>query len=149
MNLLDNMRKHRQYATANTQGHIFEYACDHDYDLEDFVTEYMKSDFCNIEMDAEYSAFQNELDCPCMEVIEKEFSEKNIKIKIDKEHHNRYCAFYVGFVYRYLQLLSGWSSKELIERIPFKTMVLNYYLDHYEYKDAIIAICNSENIDYN
>lgn len=147
MNLLDNIEKHVEFMTANTQGHIFEYASELDYNLEEFVTEYMKSDFCNQEMDSDYSMFQNEVDTACMEVILKEFSKKGITIQSDPEHHYRFCAFYTGFVYRYLQLLSRKSSKELISIIPFSKMAMNYYLDHYEYKDAIKTICEREKMN--
>ena len=89
MNLLDNIEKHVEFMTANTQGHIFEYASELGYDLEEFVTEYMKSDFCNQEMDSDYSMFQNEVDTACMEVILKEFSKKGITIQSDPEHRYR------------------------------------------------------------
>ncbi len=148
MSLLDNMRKHRVYATANTQGHIFEYASELGLDMETFTTEYMTSDFCNLEMDSDYSPFQNELDVPCMEVISNEFRTKGIKIPVDAQKSYRYCAYYIGFVYRYLQVLSGLSSKELVLRIPYEKMRLQYFFDHYEYVDAIKTICNYEGIQY-
>ena len=148
MNILDDMERHVEYSKANAQGHIFEYASELGYNMEIFVARYMESDFCNVEMDSEYSCYQNELDVPCMEVIMNEFSEKGINIARDESKTYRYCAYYVGFVYRYLQILSKMSSKELSRKIPFETMVLDYYLDHYEYPDAIKTICECEGINY-
>ena len=148
MNLLNDMRKHVEYMTASTQGHIFQFASESGYDLERFVTEYMKSDFCNREMDSDYSMFQNEVDTACMEVIMKEFKDKGITIPHDSKQHYQYCAFYAGFIYRYLQLLSQKPSREVIDMIPFMDMVMNYYLDHYEYEDAIKMICKSKGIKY-
>lgn len=148
MSLLDNMEKHRAYSIANAQGHIFEYASEVGYDMEVFVEKYMESDFCNLEMDSEYSPFQNELDVPCMEVIMNEFSAKNIVVPMNDKKRYRYCAYYVGFVYRYLKLLSRLSSKEVYRKIPFEKMVFEYFFDHYEYPDAIKEICMREGISY-
>ena len=149
MNLLDDIRSHIEYSIANAQGNIFKYASELGYDLETFVEKYMESDFCNKDMDSEYSPFQNELDVPCMEILTKEFSNKKINIPINTNIKYEYCAYYIGFVYRYLQILSGLSSKEIYKKIPFKKMTLNYFLDHYEYSDAIKEICRCEKINYN
>jgi hypothetical protein len=148
MNLLDNMKKHRQYNIADTPGHIFEYASEHNFNLEKFVTEYMNSKFCQNMMDVSYSPFQNESPRACMEVILNEFSNNGISISIDENKKYRYCAYYIGFVYRYLQIFSGLSSKELYKKIPFEKIVLNYYFDHYEYPDAIREICKYEGFSY-
>lgn len=96
MSLLNDMRKHVEYMPASTQGHIFQFASESSYDLERFVTEYMKSDFCNREMDSDYSIFQNEVDTACTEVIMKEFESKGITIPHDAKQNYQYCAFYTG-----------------------------------------------------
>lgn len=145
-NLIKALEKHAESAIAISQGHIFEYASDQGYDLREFVHRYMESDFCNQEMDSYYSSFHDEFARPCMEVILKEFSDKGICISKDKDHHFRYCAYPIGFIYRYLQLLSGYPSKELIHRIPFDKMINDYYVDHWDYADNIKFICQKENI---
>lgn len=95
---------------ARQQGEIFLYAQQHGYSLDDFIPKYMHSDFCNREMDAEFSFFHFKMAESCFPYIQQELRLKQGADTIGD-------AYWVGMMYRYLVLATGRPSREIVENI--------------------------------
>ena len=112
-----------QDCICKTQANIYSYANNHGYDMQVFSKKYLASDFCNTEMDAEYSVYQMADVEECMDFINEEISVPTI----NEVQYNEDAIWWIGYIYRALHLYSKLSSKELGEKIPFQNM-LYYYL---------------------
>lgn len=111
------------YDICITQENLFKYAVEKGYDIEDFITKYMQSDFCKRHMDALYSWLQTEFETMVMSYLLDEITPEKTDQQQDKN------AFgWIGWMYRYLQLRLEISSKKIIEMLPLKDM-LAYYKD--------------------
>ena len=98
---------------ARQQGEIFLYEQQHGYSLDDFIPKYMHSDFCNREMDAEFSFFHFKMAESCFPYIQQELRLKQGADTIGD-------AYWVGMMYRYLVLATGRPSREIVENISYK-----------------------------
>lgn len=131
MNYLNSLSPYMMDLIAATQGEIFMHAEDLGYDMNDFITKYMNSDFCNNEMDSECSDFHFKQDTVCVPYIEKEISAQ-------KSSENKFNDVrFVGMVYRYLVFMMNISSKKLITLLSPKELDnMAAYYDCYEISDA-------------
>ncbi len=102
---------------AQTQAETFEYAQNKGYDMEEFVNGYMNSDFCNREMDSEYSYFHYKPDTVCLAYVKKELS-----IQPSDEGTKLADPWWVGSVYRYISILTGIHSREVVKLLPCALM---------------------------
>ena len=120
---------------ANEQGEIFEFAEKKGYNMNSFILQYMSSDFCNNEMDSDYSFFHLKPAEVCFPYIEKEVSYLSSSSETINE------AMWVGKMYRLLVFKLGISSNKLVKLISPKeldNMAVTY--DLYDTEDAVSEI---------
>jgi len=104
---------------AKTQGALFSFAEQQQYDMSKFIPLYLKSDFCNNEMDAIESYFHWKTEGILMSQIEYEQAIP----KISNQNKNLYYdVFWMGIMYRLLVFATGFSSKEIYDIIDAKFM---------------------------
>ena len=96
---------------AKQQGEIFLYAQQNGYNMEDFIPKYMRSDFCNREMDAECSFFHFKMAESCFPYIQQESH-------LEKGPDGIGDAYWIGMMYRYLVFATGHPSRKILEEIP-------------------------------
>lgn len=106
---------------CETQGEIYQLAKRLLYEKEEFSEKYLTSNFCNREMDAAYSPFQFADAEECMDFVKKEFVPKT-----SMEQYTDNKAYWIGYMYRKMQIVLKISSYDLSKKIPFFTMA-NYY----------------------
>lgn len=119
---------------ADTQAEIFVYAEKQGYDMESFIEGYMRSDFCNQEMDSVYSYFHCKPDTVCFGYIDKTGMKK-----ITEQNDNPVITDpgWIGSVYRYMVFFSGLSSREIVEMVSPKEMDdFSITYDCWEHEDA-------------
>lgn len=117
---------------CDTQGKIYKLAMQKGYSLSDFSDNYLKSEFCEKEMDAIYSTWQYQDEDVCFEVIEEQ-----IKHSFSQDNYSEYDVYWVGYMYRYLFYYSAFSSRQLADLISFKKMMLySIECEDYDYEDA-------------
>lgn len=117
---LEEIRSYDLYS-CRIQGELFVLVQDMQYDEADFIKRYMTSRFCNKEMDALYSYFQTADAEDSMDYVQKEFT----LVKSDN-HYDRNAVFWIGYMYRYLHLRTGFSSEYIYSKIPFCDMLVMY-----------------------
>lgn len=121
---------------ADTQREIFEYAEKNGYEMEQFAYLYMTSDFCNKEMDSEYSYFHHKGGTTCLPEVEYEYkNEKQQPLPKGKSRLNN--AGWVGAMYRYLVFELDGSSKNIVRLLHPKDLDNMYYAyELYNIEDA-------------
>ena len=107
---------------CETQGNIFKCANEWKLDMDVFVPKYMKSRFCEKNMDTIYSPFQMADGEECLDFILSEIDVPELK----KPKYNMVIAEWVGYTYRQMYYALGKSSKEIIEKVPFIAMLAYY-----------------------
>ena len=128
---------------AETQGETFAYAGAMGYNTSLFARYYMKSEFCNKEMDSEYSYFHGKTDTVCFSCIEHEIG-KNKLLK-DAGIETLSAPYWVGAIYRYLTLFTGIPSKEIVDIIsPEQLDDLSVSYDLYEMEEAAKDIVKTQ-----
>lgn len=126
---------------AETQGEIFKYAESKGYDMVDYIEKYMRSDFCNREMDSECSYFHFKTAEVCFPYIEKEIGEGRTTGSLIEGSE------WVGRIYRYLVFALKMPSKKLIEIIKPKDLDDMYYEYEFdEIEDIIRSLCKKYNL---
>ncbi len=118
---------------VKTQIEIFELAEEKGYDMESFAVTYMTSDFCNREMDSEWSYYHFKQANVCLPLITGEIT-KTTSEKADTVLCN---PGWVGGIYRYLAAYSGLSSREVVKILPPAELDDLYYTyENCEYEEA-------------
>ena len=102
---------------CQTQANLFKLAARKGYDIEFFTNNYLKSEFCQYEMDGAYSSMQFRLAEELMEIVENEIHPAN------GETGNECLAAFLGYMYRWLNLNMEINSYELAERVPYNEMI--------------------------
>ena len=127
---------------CETQGKIYRTAC-FKYDMPCFSTMYLKSKFCESEMDTMYSTWHYQDEDVILEMIEYELGlTKSSKPQMYEDE-----AFWVGYMYRYLYYITELTSKELAEIIPYDEMVRFIRLcEDFEIEDMAEYIATNCNI---
>lgn len=128
---------------CNTQARIYKYICQEKYNVEQFSDAYLQSDFCNREMDAKYSHFQLESELECLDFIMPEI--KKYVSKTNTQTFDEDVAFWIGYMYRYLQLYTKTDSKSLQQKLSFKKMC-EYYPGMHTIDDQSAAQIILENL---
>lgn len=103
---------------CRTQGNIYKLAWERGYDLATFSEKYLASEFCNREMDSEYSSFHFGDAREIMEIVEG-VTELQTG---DNAGITGSDAAWAGEMYRWLAIHVEITSKELAVRIPFSVM---------------------------
>lgn len=135
-----------EYIICKVQGSIYEYQAKKGYDIAVFSELYLKSDFCKRAFDTIYSRFQWADAEECLDFIIPEIGDKCKKLKSNEEFSPD-VAFWIGFTYRHLYIRTEIPSEELVQIIPFDSM-LRYYpgLHTIDEESAIDIICKDRNI---
>jgi len=118
---------------AQSQAELFEYADKKGLDMHVFIKEYMKSTFCNQEMDADCSYFHFKPDTVLYSYVEKECS-----LAMEGESENICNPGWVGWMYRMLVYKLDIPSKELVEKITPEELDSMFYA--YELWDGDEAV---------
>lgn len=90
-----------------------------------FSDVYLVSDFCKRAMDTDYSRFQLQHPGELLDFIIPENPGIDEKFP-DGQHFDGAVAYWIGFMYRYLSIAMGISSKELLQRYSFGQMCAVY-----------------------
>ena len=138
MNYLDVLTPSIMRMIADAQGDLFGYAEEIGYEMNDFILQYMSSDFCNREIDSVYSFFHFKPPEVIFPYIKKEI---NCSTTTKEQFED---VVWVGKIYRYLVFTLGIPSKELVKLISPKeldSMSLRYEL--YNIEDAVKDIINN------
>ena len=122
--MIDNKISGINYDICETQADIFEYAASQ-YDFNNFVSLYMKSDFCKRAFDTSYSRFQLETVLECMDFILPEIGNQlktvDLQNKIPKD-----VANWIGFIYRALYIRTNIPSAILLEKVSLDSLYRYY-----------------------
>ena len=106
-----------------------------EFDDEDFINQYMNSEFCNQKMDALYSFFQTAEPEYCMDYILDEISPKK-----NTKHYDQSAIEWIGWTYRYLRLELDMPSKDIYAILPFKKMLMYYPGMHTQDEDFFVDV---------
>lgn len=113
-----------EYGICEIQAKVFEYVAYDCVDMEWFAKAYLCSDFCRRAMDTIYSRFQTADEPEHLDFLIPEIGP--LKKYENGEQFNPDTAWWIGFMYRQLYIQTQIPSKELCEKIPFKTMCKYY-----------------------
>ena len=111
-------------------------------DMYIFIPDFLQSDFCNRELDADYSVFQ------CSDVEDwLDFLKKEISLTPDplaKKKIPPKVAGWLGFTYRQIQVETKMKSSEIIQKIPLQNMVQAYAGLHTVDEDMAFEIIKND-----
>ena len=110
--------------TCRNQQEFFELMTQRGIDMYTFIPDFLNSDFCNRELDADYSVFQWADAEDWLDFLQNEISltpNPLIKEKIPPK-----IAGWIGFTYRQIQINTKKNSKEIIRKVPLQNL-LNAY----------------------
>lgn len=110
------------YEICETQGNIFEYIADRQYDMQEFIPKYMMCDWTRRQMDTKYSRYQIREPEECLDFILPEIG--NIQ-KIDG-YYDGGAAFWIGFLYRAIYFATKLPSSIIIKKLPLEEMYQLY-----------------------
>lgn len=120
------MSKSLQLTLCDTQGKLFELSGKRGYDSETFIKAFMTTDISK-DMDKEFHHVQWAGKEYIMSRMEDENSNaiSNNGIVFDNE-----TLYWTGYIYRYWNIYTGESSKEIYKQAPAKTMQTVYLMYH-------------------
>ncbi len=132
-----------------TQRKIYEYMAELGYDIKVFSDEYLSSDFCHRSMDGIYSRFQTEFANECADFYMPEIGDKLV-MATEATEINVVIAGVVGYLYRYLQLMTCMKSAELAKIVPFDRMLdYAYDADHVGFDEIIERVMDEFSLERN
>jgi len=131
---------HIQDIICETQGDIFKCANELKLDMDVFVPAYMKSRFCEKSMDTVYSPFQMADAEECLDFILAEIDVPKIK----KIKYKPTIIEWIGYTYRQLYFALGKSSREIIDKVSFTSMLVYYPGLHTVDEDMAVDIINED-----
>ena len=107
---------------CDVQGRLFVLSATNGYSSEKFVKIFMKSETAK-ELDSSYNCKQ----CFGEEYLFAEVIEQAGNIfKENDEVYSKECIYWIGYIYRYWNYVTGKSSKEIYKQAPVKVMRQNY-----------------------
>lgn len=120
------MFKSLQLVLCDTQGKLFELSADKGYDSEVFIKAFM-TDQVAADMDKGFHHIQWAGKAYILSRMEEELKGKLKKSNVlyDKE-----VIYWIGYIYRYWNLYTGESSKEIYRKANAKTMKSVYLMYH-------------------
>lgn len=129
---------------CKTQGRIFRYAVQNNYDITVFTKQYLSSKFCEEAFDVVYSRYQLETPQECADFFLPEI-EKDLVLAAKCQSGDE--AEYVGFMYRYLYYVTGIPSKGLVTKVPYEEISKHFVNSHLRTEDFVIEdICKELNL---
>ncbi len=120
------MNKSLQLTLCDTQGKLFELSGERGYDSDTFIKAFMTTDISK-DMDKDFHHVQwagKEYIMSRMEDENFDAISKN-GIVFDNE-----TLYWTGYIYRYWNIYTGESSKEIYKQAPAKTMQTVYLMYH-------------------
>ncbi len=120
------MNKSLQLTLCDTQGKLFELSGKRGYDSESFIKAFMTTDISK-DMDKDFHHIQWAGKEYIMSRMEDENSGAitNNGIVFDNE-----TLYWTGYIYRYWNIYTGESSKDIYKQAPAKTMQTVYLMYH-------------------
>ena len=120
------MNKSLQLTLCDTQGKLFELSGERGYDSESFIKAFMTTDISK-DMDKDFHHVQwagKEYIMSRMEDENPDAIDSN-GIIFDNE-----TLYWTGYIYRYWNIYTGESSKDIYKQAPAKTMQTVYLMYH-------------------
>ena len=120
------MNKSLQLTLCDTQGKLFELSGERGYDSESFIKAFMTTDISK-DMDKDFHHVQwagKEYIMSRMEDENPDAIDSN-GIVFDNE-----TLYWTGYIYRYWNIYTGESSKDIYKQAPAKTMQTVYLMYH-------------------
>ena len=120
------MNKSLQLTLCDTQGKLFELSGERGYDSETFIKAFMTTDISK-DMDKDFHHVQwagKEYIMSRMEDENPDAIDSN-GIVFDNE-----TLYWTGYIYRYWNIYTGESSKDIYKQAPVKTMQTVYLMYH-------------------
>ena len=120
------MNKSLQLTLCDTQGKLFELSGERGYDSEAFIKAFMTTDISK-DMDKDFHHVQwagKEYIMSRMEEENPDAIDSN-GIVFDNE-----TLYWTGYIYRYWNIYTGESSKDIYKQAPAKTMQTVYLMYH-------------------
>ena len=120
------MNKSLQLTLCDTQGKLFELSGERGYDSESFIKAFMTTDISK-DMDKDFHHVQWAGKEYIMSRMEDENSDaiNNNGLVFDNE-----TLYWTGYIYRYWNIYTGESSKDIYKQAPAKTMQTVYLMYH-------------------
>ena len=120
------MNKSLQLTLCDTQGKLFELSGKRCYDSESFIKAFMTTDISK-DMDKDFHHVQWAGKEYIMSRMEDENSNaiNNNGLVFDNE-----TLYWTGYIYRYWNIYTGESSKDIYKQAPAKTMQTVYLMYH-------------------
>ena len=120
------MNKSLQLTLCDTQGKLFELSGERGYDSETFIKSFMTTDISK-DMDKDFHHVQWAGKEYIMSRMEDENSDviSGNGIVFDNE-----TLYWTGYIYRYWNIYTGESSKDIYKQAPAKTMQTVYLMYH-------------------
>ena len=120
------MNKSLQLTLCDTQGKLFELSGERGYDSESFIKAFMTTDISK-DMDKDFHHIQWAGKEYIMSRMEDENSNaiNNNGLVFDNE-----TLYWTGYIYRYWNIYTGESSKDIYKQAPVKTMQTVYLMYH-------------------
>ena len=119
------MSKSLQLSLCDTQGQLFELSSTYGYESIAFAKVFMTTDIAE-DMDKDFHHVQwagKEYILSRMEDEKKEFL-------VNGETFDKETLYWMGYLYRYWNLYTGESSKEIYKQAPARTMRAVYLMYH-------------------
>lgn len=136
---------HVEWDICETQAVVFEKAAAEGYDMEQFISTYMSSDFCRCSMDTTYSPYQ--LDAAATFELALQEIGNVLSRYPDDMMYNPDAAWWIGFAYRMLYIETGIPSAELVEKVPIGSMNAVYPAYHTIYEEmATDRLCEDHGL---
>ena len=120
------MNKSLQLTLCDTQGKLFELSKEKGYGSESFVKAFMTSNI-SVDMDKEFHHLHWAGKSYILSRMEDELSSELNK---KSELYDNETLYWAGYIYRYWNIYTGESSKEIYKQAPIKTMNIVYYAYH-------------------
>lgn len=120
------MCKSLQLTLCDTQGKLFELAAEHGYSSEAFIKAFMTSQV-SADMDKEFHHVQWAGKAYILSRMEDELADQLTK---DGEVYDKETLYWAGYIYRYWNIYTGESSREIYKQAPAKTMKVVYLMYH-------------------
>ena len=120
------MNKSLQLTLCDTQGKLFELSGERGYDSEAFIKAFMTTDISK-DMDKDFHHVQ----WAGKEYIMSRMEDENsVAISNNGAVFDNETLYWTGYIYRYWNIYTGESSKDIYKQAPAKTMQTVYLMYH-------------------
>lgn len=120
------MNKSLQLTLCDTQGKLFELSGERGYDSEAFIKSFMTTDISK-DMDKDFHHVQ----WAGKEYIMSRMEEENsATISNNGDVFDNETLYWTGYIYRYWNIYTGESSKDIYKQAPARTMQTVYLMYH-------------------